>query len=132
MIQFWEIWTHANECWHRKEGKENQKSNEEAHIAHYDDYYLYVFFLMAVTCQGNYICELWYLGLGCSNHMTTHKYWFTNFDQSIRTNVRITNNNYLKEKIICDIVNRINDGKNSLIEKVLYVHGMMWNLMSIG
>lgn len=39
---------------------------------------------------------------------------------------------YLAAECMCDIVIRRKDGKNALIEKVLYVLGMMCNLLVIG
>lgn len=86
---------------------------------------------MAITYEWNLMCELGYLDLGCSNHMIGHKKWLTSFYSSKKTNVKLENSNYIAIKIICDIVNKRKYGENEFVKKVLYVHGMMCNLLSI-
>lgn len=51
---------YADECWHKKDGRRNQKSEEKANIAE-DGSESDVILLMATTCEGNPLCEDWYL-----------------------------------------------------------------------
>ena len=87
---------------------------------------------MATTCEGNPLCEDWYLDSGCSNHMIGHREWLINFDSSRKTNVRLVDNKNLVSEGIGDIAIKMKDGRNALIEKVLLVPGMKCNLLSIG
>jgi hypothetical protein len=63
---------YANECLHKKDGKRNLKNEEKANIA-LDGSDSEVVLLMATTCEGNPLCEDWYLDSGCSNHTTGHR-----------------------------------------------------------
>ena len=47
---------YADECWHKKDGKKNQKSEEKANIAQ-NGSNSKVVLLMATTCEGNPLCE---------------------------------------------------------------------------
>jgi len=87
---------------------------------------------MATTCEGNPLFEDWYLDSGCSNHMNGHKERLINFDSSRKTNVRHADSRNLALEGIGDIAIKMKDGKNALIDKVLYVPGMKYNLLSIG
>jgi hypothetical protein len=60
------------------------------------------------------------------------KEWLINFDSSRKINVRLADRRNLASKGIVDIAIKMKDGKNALIEKVLYVPGMKCNLLSIG
>ena len=119
----------ANEWWHRKDGKKGNENDEELNIAHND---FEVVFLMDTTCEGDPICEDWYLDSRCSNHMINHKEWLTNFDSSKRTNARLANSRNLAPEGICDIVINRRDYKNALTKNALYVPGMKCNLISTG
>lgn len=70
MLQLWQVWSLANDCWHNKEGgKKIKKENEEDNIAHDIGYDSEIFVIMATTCERSSMCEKWYLDFGCSNHM---------------------------------------------------------------
>jgi len=58
---------------------------------------------MATTCEGNPLCEDWYLDSGCFNYMTVHKERFINFNSSKKTNVILTHNMNLAAEGIGDI-----------------------------
>lgn len=60
------------------------------------------------------------------------KEWLVNFDSSRKINVRLADRRNLASEGIVDIAIKMKDGKNALIEKVLYVPGMKCNLLSIG
>jgi len=122
---------YADECWHKKDGKRNHKGEEKGNITQ-DGSDLEVVLLMATTCEGDPLCEDWYLDSGCSNHMTGHREWLINFDFSRKTSVKLADNRSLESEGIGDIAIKMKDGRNALIEKVLLVPGMKCNLLSIG
>jgi len=66
----------------------------------------------------------WYLDTWCSNHMTGRKDWLIDLDESVKKNVRFTDNSIVK-------IHRKN-GKRSSITEVLYVPTMHNNLLSLG
>lgn len=77
------------------------------------------------------MCEYFYLDLGCSNDMSEPIEWLKKFDPRKRINVRLENNNYLVTKGIFDIITWRKDGKNALVENVLYIPSILCNLMTI-
>ncbi|XP_027191822.1 uncharacterized protein [Cicer arietinum] len=88
--------------------------------------------LMMITKNDVTSDEVWYLDSGCSNHMTGHKEWLVNFDESKKTKVRFADNRTVDAKGTGDLLIRREDGKKALITEVLYVPAMKSNLISIG
>ncbi|WVZ15014.1 hypothetical protein V8G54_012580 [Vigna mungo] len=76
--------------------------------------------------------KMWYLDSGCSNHMTYHKEWLVNFDQSKKSKVKVADDSILKVEGIGDVVIRRKDGSQARITNVLLVPEMTCNLLSIG
>ena len=76
---------------------------------------------MAATCEDMMKGEEWYLDSGCSNHMTTHRDWLTNFDASKKTSIKLADNRKLASEGSGNIVMRSNFGGKVIIEDVLYV-----------
>ena len=115
----------ADECWFKKD-----QNTEEANIAHGGDPDAVL--LMAATCEDRMKGEEWYLDSGCSNHMTAHREWLTNFDASKKTSIKLADNRKLALEGSGNIVMRSNFGGKVIIEDVFYVPDMKCNLMSIG
>ncbi|XP_024630095.2 uncharacterized protein [Medicago truncatula] len=95
------------------ESKKDQKT-EEANIAHEGD--LDAVLLMAATCEDKMKGEEWYLDSGCSNHMTTHREWLTNFDASKKTSIKLADNRKLAAEGSGNIVIKSNFGGKIIIE----------------
>ncbi|KHN19804.1 hypothetical protein glysoja_036721, partial [Glycine soja] len=74
----------------------------------------------------------WYLDTGCSNHMIGRKDWLIDLDESIKKNVRFTDNNTVKAEGLGRVLIHRKDGKRSSINEVLYVPTMHNNLLSLG
>jgi len=51
--------------------------------------------MMAATCEDKIKGEEWYLDYGCSNHMTSHREWLTNFDASKKTSIKLVDSGKL-------------------------------------
>jgi len=66
----------------RKDVKKGHKNDEEAKIAHDDDFDSEVVLLMATTYEGDLMYKDWYLNSRYLNHMTEHKERLTNFNSS--------------------------------------------------
>ncbi|XP_019429362.1 PREDICTED: uncharacterized protein LOC109336966 [Lupinus angustifolius] len=88
--------------------------------------------LMVTTIAENSHHEAWFLDSGCSNHMTSHKEWFIDFDPSRKRKVKFVDDNTLKVEGAGDVVIMMQNGSKALILNVLFVHGMRCNLLSIG
>lgn len=64
--------------------------------------------------------------------MTCYKAWLTNFDDSRKSKVMLTDSTSLETEGAGNmIIKRIN-GKPTIIEDMLYVYDMKWNLLSVG
>jgi len=87
---------------------------------------------MAATYDDKMKGEEWYLGSGCSNHMTAHRECLINFDASKKTSIKLADNRKLASEGSGNIVMRSNFGCKVIIEDVFYVPKMKCNLMSIG
>jgi hypothetical protein len=87
---------------------------------------------MAVACEDKMKGEEWYLDSGCSNHITTHREWLTNFDASKKTIIKLADNKKLASECSGNIVMKSNFGGKVIIEDVFYVPDMKCNMMSIG
>ena len=74
--------------------------------------------------------EVWFLDLGCSNHMTGNRRWFTKFDESFSQIVKLGNKTRMVvgKGSICMQVN----GLTQVISGVYYVSEFRNNLLSIG
>jgi len=87
---------------------------------------------MDATCEDTMKGEEWYLDSGCSNHMTAHREWLTNFDASKKTSIKLADNRKLASEGSDNIVMKSNFGGKVIIkEYVFYVQNMKCNLMSI-
>ncbi|XP_019414559.1 PREDICTED: uncharacterized protein LOC109326317 [Lupinus angustifolius] len=74
----------------------------------------------------------WYLDTGCSNHMTGHRDWFIQLDDSVRTRVKFVDDSFITAEGMGKIVIKRKDGIKAYISNVLYVPKMKNNLISLG
>lgn len=51
--------------------------------------------LMTNTQSNNEQTSIWYLDLGCGNHMTWKKTWFTKLDESVKRVIRFADGTYV-------------------------------------
>ncbi|RDY14592.1 hypothetical protein CR513_00320, partial [Mucuna pruriens] len=70
----------------------------------------------------------WYLDFGCSTHMTGKREWFISLDASSKNRVCFVDNRSLTAEDTGRVVFRNTDGKETIIEEVLYVPNMKTNL----
>ncbi|CAJ2628037.1 unnamed protein product [Trifolium pratense] len=113
----------ADECWYKKD-------QQEANVAEESD--VKSVLMMATIgdeCEKN---EEWFLDSGCSNHMTPHREWLTNFDASKRSSIKLADGRKLAAEGIGNIVIKSKKGGKVIISEVLYVPGMNCNLLSLG
>nr|XP_012568984.1 uncharacterized protein LOC105851773 [Cicer arietinum] len=77
----------AHELRAKERSKNGQREDDEAQMtienADSDEV-----LLMATTKSDDDCPEQWYLDIGCSNHMTDHKYWFINIDEKVKREIR--------------------------------------------
>ena len=76
--------------------------------------------------------DIWYLDLGCSNHMTGNLNLFSSLDNSVKTDVTLGNNVQVivLGKGTVDILTK--QGESKYIPDVYHVEGLKHNLLSIG
>jgi hypothetical protein len=84
---------------------------------------------MVTTCEGPESAgdESWYLDIGCSNYMTSHKEWLANFHGSKKSRVKYHSS--ISAEGVGNVVIRRRDGGQVVIENVLYVLAMRYNLL---
>ncbi|XP_019416453.1 PREDICTED: uncharacterized protein LOC109327756 [Lupinus angustifolius] len=121
---------YSYECTAEK-GKQRNFVDKEAFTTH-EDHEVEPLTLMVTDPAEDTHLESWYLDSGCSNHMTSHKEWLTNFDSSRESKVKFADDNTLKVEGAGDVVIIRNNGSKALISDVLFVPGMKYNLLSIG
>jgi hypothetical protein len=109
------------------------KNNSEAHIAQDEsDSEPDPMLLMATTTDEESHSEDWYLDTGCSNHMTSHREWLINFNNSSKTKIRFADNRTIPAEGVGDVLITGKKGNQALITGVLYVPEMKTNLLSMG
>ncbi|XP_019455127.1 PREDICTED: uncharacterized protein LOC109356254 [Lupinus angustifolius] len=121
---------YSYECTAEK-GKQRNFVDKEAFTTH-EDHEVEPLTLMVTDPAEDTHLESWYLDSGCSNHMTSHKEWLTNFDSSRESKVKFADDSTLKVEGAGDVVIIRNNGSKALIFDVLFVPGMKYNLLSIG
>jgi hypothetical protein len=75
-------------------------------------------------------CDIWYLDLGCSNHMIRNLEFFSSLDKSVQTKVTLG----IDIQVIVLGKDNINiltkQGEKKVMPNVYYVSGLKHNLMS--
>ncbi|KHN11090.1 hypothetical protein glysoja_046692, partial [Glycine soja] len=121
----------------RLQERANDKATEQALQAHHHSRNGVVsdtkpVLLMVTTKTRADAEDQWYLGTGCSTHMTSHKDWFVSLDESINHKVKFAYENTIRVEGHGKVVIKRRDGTVSYIEDVLYVPNMRCNLLSLG
>lgn len=81
--------------------------------------------------SSNSQANFWYLDLGCSNHMTCHKEWLINFDETKKSKVKFVDDSTLKVEGIRNVIVRRKNDLCAVITSVLFFPAMKCNLLSI-
>ncbi|XP_004497947.1 uncharacterized protein [Cicer arietinum] len=76
--------------------------------------------------------ELWYLDIGCFNHMIGHKEWFLCIDDKVKREIKLKDNNSVATVGVGKVLIQMRNGKQSFICDVLYVPNMKNNMSSLG
>jgi len=120
----------AKECW-SGDGAKNKPKNR-AHLAQDDTSDSEAVMLMArISCE-DAADTAWYLDSGCSTHMTGRKEWFVKMNEAANGRIKFADNRSLVAEGSGRVVLRGNDGREVVIEEVLYVPGLKTNLISLG
>ncbi|XP_045802516.1 uncharacterized protein LOC123896127 [Trifolium pratense] len=88
--------------------------------------------LMATNTDEENHDDGWYLDIDCSNHMTSHREWLVNFNDSSKTKIRFADNKTIPAKGVGDVLIKGKKGNQALLTGVLYVAAMKTNLLSMG
>lgn len=88
--------------------------------------------LMITTSEWAPTSDMRYLDFGCSNHMIGHKKWLNEFNLNKKTIVKLADSRSLMTERMAKIVIQRKKDKTTLIEDVLFVPNMEFNLLSIG
>ncbi|KHN14696.1 hypothetical protein glysoja_049789, partial [Glycine soja] len=112
--------------------KGSHVKGEEARLAQEenteDDHYL----LMVTTKNDLQCANFWYLDIGCSNHMSGRREWFTTLDETSKSTVKFADHSSITAEGIGSVMIQRKDGKKACISNVLYVPKMKSNLLSLG
>ena len=120
----------AKECW-SGDGAKNKPKNR-AHLAQDDTSDSEAVMLMArISCE-DAADTAWYLDSGCSTHMTGRKEWFVKMNEAANGRIKFADNRSLVAEGSGRVVLRGNDGREVVIEEVLYVPRLKTNLISLG
>jgi len=110
----------------------SRKRGEEAQLARGSDDEEVVMLMTIVNSETDIEEEWWYLDTGCSNHMTGHKDWFCEIDETLKRNIKFGDGRSVMAKGIGKVAIRRVDGSKVTISDVLYVPNMESNLLSLG
>ena len=125
----------ARECPNGR--SEQRRGDNEANAAHEDSDQEPLLLMVTTSSKDSSISvnsksNLWYLDTGCSNHMTSHREWLIDLDETRRSTVKFADDRTLDIEGIGSVAIHRKDGRTAIIEDVLYVPGMTCNLLSIG
>ncbi|XP_058727027.1 uncharacterized protein LOC131598445 [Vicia villosa] len=128
-----EKWGHMSKhCWYRKNNGSTKGKNEGANLARQDsDDSEGGMVVMAAVADNHVESKMWFLDSGCSNHMTDHKAWLVDFDESKKSKVKLADNNSLQVEGTSNIVLQLSNGEKTMIKDVFYVPGMKCNLLIV-
>ena len=88
---------------------------------------------MFITCHvaQESSSDIWFLDSGCSNHMIRNRDIFESLDTSIKSKLKLGNDNIMEVSGKGTIVVMTNLGKKS-IPNVYFLHSLKCNLISVG
>eukprot|EP00256_Glycine_max_P063245 XP_014633004.1 uncharacterized protein LOC106799314 [Glycine max] len=119
---------YADEC---SNPKVPRKRGEEAKLACDSNDEEAVMLMATVNGETSIEEEWWYLDTGCSNHMTGHKDWLCEIDETVKRNIKFGDGKSVMAKGIGKVAIRRVDGSKVTISDVLYVPNMESNLLSL-
>ncbi|WVY92490.1 hypothetical protein V8G54_031578 [Vigna mungo] len=109
----------AYECYANK-GKQKKHQIKEAYQAQEDSDSEPITLMVTMTATNSESQDkMWYVYSGCLNHMTYHREWPVNFDESKKSKVKVAYDSILKVEGIRDVVIRRKDGSEARITNVL-------------
>ncbi|XP_058776276.1 uncharacterized protein LOC131650590 [Vicia villosa] len=88
----------------KKDNGLTKRKDEGANLARQDSDDSEGMVVMVAVVDNHVESKIWFLDLGCSNHMTGQKVWLTNFDKSKKSKVKLADNSSLQAKGIGNIV----------------------------
>lgn len=88
--------------------------------------------MMITTNKGEQTSDVWYLDTGCSNHMTGHREWLSDFDATKKTQVSLADHSKLTAEGKGTISPVIPGGRPALVKEVFHVPHLKCNLISVG
>ena len=88
----------------------SRKRGEEAQLARGSDDEEAVMLMAIVNSETGIEEEGWYLDTGCSNHMTGHKDWFCEIDETLKRNIKFGDDRSVMAKGIGKVAIRRVDG----------------------
>ncbi|GAU37611.1 hypothetical protein TSUD_365320 [Trifolium subterraneum] len=122
----------ASECWfakdHNLKGKKKHDSDacaaqeESSSDSDGNEVKLMMATLSEVSDDHSHT-DYWFLDTGCSNHMTSHKEWLIDINPSKKSKIRFADDRTLQAEGMGKMVITRDDGKNVIMEDVLYVPG---------
>ncbi|MCH79926.1 retrovirus-related Pol polyprotein from transposon TNT 1-94 [Trifolium medium] len=122
----------AKDCRGKKVPRHVNKQDSDAHMEQEEgDSEIDPMLLMATVTDEETHSEDWYLDTGCSNHMTSHREWLVNFNDSSKTKIRFADNRTIPAEGVGDVLIRGKKGNQALIIDVLYIPAMKTNLLSM-
>lgn len=104
MLQIPEIWALC-EC-----KSQSRRNDDEANLAQDDSSDDDAMVLMVTTNYKLSTSEMWYLDSGCSNHMTSHREWLVDFDDSKKSKVRFTDDRTIPAEGVGNVLIKKKDG----------------------
>ncbi|XP_014493123.1 uncharacterized protein LOC106755474 [Vigna radiata var. radiata] len=112
---------YAYECYANK-GKQKKHQIKEAYLAQEDSDSRPITLMVTMSATNSESQnKMWYLDSGCSNHMTYHKEWLVNLDESKKSKVKVADDSILKVEGIEDVIIRRKYGSEARITNVLLV-----------
>ncbi|XP_050886389.1 uncharacterized protein LOC127091737 [Lathyrus oleraceus] len=121
----YEKWGHlAKNYWYKKDNGAITGKNEGVNLASQDSDYSEDMVNMVAVADDHVDSKIWFLDIGCSNHMTGRKVWLTDFDESKKNKVKLADNSSLQAECTNNIVTQRSNESKVMIKDVLYVPGM--------
>lgn len=129
VIIFETIRYYVDECW-SGEGKKSQNFEEEEEER--SDSNFEPMMLMITTTKDIMVHMNSYIQIGCLNHMIGNNKLIDKFDSCKIIKVKMDGNDPMEVEGMWNILVHLQDDKNEVREKVIYVPGSKWNLMNFG
>ncbi|KAL4354891.1 hypothetical protein GQ457_06G009200 [Hibiscus cannabinus] len=107
--------SHEVNCWYKDENKEEERK-----------------LFMAIYNVDDVSNDVWFVDSGCSNHMTSVRSMFKDLDESYKIKVTLGDNKQVQVEGKGIVAVKVRSGKIKFIYNVNFVHGLAFNLLSVG